>query len=132
MAALLICQRVPTATVGKNWASRFINSDDRIKSKYNRKFDYQRAKCEDPILIRGWFQRVQATITEYGIDINDIYNFDETGFQMGVIATAKVVTSSDRQSRPRTTQPGNREWVTIIEAMGAGLLQYQRLLSSRP
>jgi hypothetical protein len=38
---------------------------------------------------------------------------------MGVIATAKVVTSTDRQGRPRTVQPGNREWVTIIKAISA-------------
>jgi hypothetical protein len=39
----------------------------------------------------------------------DSYNFDETGFQMGVIATAPVVTGTDRAGRPRTVQPGNRE-----------------------
>jgi hypothetical protein len=39
---------------------------------------------------------------------------------MGVIATAKVVTGTDRQGRPRTTQPGNREWVIVIEAIGTG------------
>jgi hypothetical protein len=120
MATLLLRQRRGAATVGKNWASRFINSDERIKSKYNRKYDYQRAKCEDPALIRAWFQRIQAIIAEYGILNEDIYNFNETGFQMGVIATAKVVTSSERQGRPRTTQPGNREWVTVIEAISAG------------
>ena len=38
---------------------------------------------------------------------------------MGVIATAKVVTGTDRAGRPRTVQPGNREWVTIIEAINA-------------
>ncbi len=38
---------------------------------------------------------------------------------MGVIATAIVVTGSDRAGRPRTTQPGNREWVTLIETIGA-------------
>jgi hypothetical protein len=38
---------------------------------------------------------------------------------MGVIATAKVVTGSERAGRPRTTQPGNREWVTIVEAINA-------------
>jgi hypothetical protein len=32
---------------------------------------------------------------------------------------AKVVTSTDRAGRPRTTQPGNREWVTVIEAVSA-------------
>jgi hypothetical protein len=38
---------------------------------------------------------------------------------MGVISTAKVVTGTDRAGRPRTTQPGNREWVTVIEAVSA-------------
>jgi hypothetical protein len=38
---------------------------------------------------------------------------------MGVILTAKVVTGTDRAGRPRTTQPGNREWVTAIEAIRA-------------
>ena len=38
---------------------------------------------------------------------------------MGVIATAKVVTGTNRAGRPRSVQPGNREWVTIIEAINA-------------
>jgi hypothetical protein len=38
---------------------------------------------------------------------------------MGVIATAKVVTGTNRASRPRSVQPGNREWVTIIKAINA-------------
>jgi len=36
---------------------------------------------------------------------------------MGVISTAKVITSSDRVGRPRILQPGNREWVSVIEAI---------------
>ena len=35
----------------------------------------------------------------YGIVLEDIYNFDETGFQMGVATTAKVVTRSDCTGR---------------------------------
>jgi hypothetical protein len=46
---------------------------------------------------------------QYRILDEDTYNFDETGFQMGVIATARVVTGNDRAGRPRTVQPGNRE-----------------------
>jgi hypothetical protein len=38
---------------------------------------------------------------------------------MGVVSTAKVVTGSDRAGRPRTVQPGNREWVTVIETISA-------------
>jgi hypothetical protein len=46
---------------------------------------------------------------------SDIYNFDETGFMMGVISTAMVVTSSERVGRANSKQPGNREWVTVIQ-----------------
>ena len=38
---------------------------------------------------------------------------------MGVISTSKVITTSDRKGRPRTKQPGNRKWVTAIEAISA-------------
>jgi len=36
---------------------------------------------------------------------------------MGVIAIVKVVIETDRAGKPRTTQPGNREWVTVIKAI---------------
>jgi hypothetical protein len=119
MAGILAQQYKPSAYVGQTWVRDFIKRHDALKTKYNRKYDYQRAKCEDPELIRGWFQRVHDIVAEYGIPDNDIYNFDETGFQMGVISTAKVVTGTDRAGRPRTIQPGNREWVTVIETVCA-------------
>ena len=50
--------------------------------------------------------------------LSDQYN-DETSSQLGVVGTAKVVTGSDRASRRRTTQPGNQEWVTVIETISA-------------
>uniref|UniRef100_A0A093XEM9 HTH CENPB-type domain-containing protein n=1 Tax=Talaromyces marneffei PM1 TaxID=1077442 RepID=A0A093XEM9_TALMA len=55
----------------------------------------------------------------YGIVDDDIYNFDETGFAMGIGATAKVIYSSDRQGKPSIIQPGNREWVTVVECVGS-------------
>ncbi|KFY06347.1 hypothetical protein V491_08688, partial [Pseudogymnoascus sp. VKM F-3775] len=118
MVTLLLAEHSAEVTLGKNWVYKFINRHQSIKSVYNQKYDYQRAKCEDPALLKAWFKRLQAIVAKYGIDENDIHNFDETSFQMGVIATAKVVTSSDRAGQPRTMQPGNREWVTIIETIG--------------
>ncbi len=80
MTRLLVAQRFKSTTlppVGQNWVRKFIDRHDTINSKYNRKYDYQRAKCEDPKLIRAWFQRVRDTIAEYGIHEDDICNFDE-------------------------------------------------------
>jgi len=36
---------------------------------------------------------------------------------MGVILIAKVIIGIDKAGRPRTTQLGNREWVTVIKAI---------------
>jgi hypothetical protein len=105
--------------VGQKWNRNFVNRHPQLKTVYNRKYDYQRAECEDADLIRAWFQLVHDTIEKYGVPEEDIYNFDETGFQMGVISTSKVVTSSETRGRARTTQPGNREWVTAICAISA-------------
>jgi len=119
MASLLATQNAKSQPVGERWVYEFIKRHNDLQSKWNRKYDYQRAKCEDPVLIRAWFKHVQDTKIQYGIFDEDTWNFDETGYQMGVIATAKVVTGTDRAGRPRTTQPGNREWVTIIECINA-------------
>ena len=105
--------------VGKLWVHNLVKRHPALKSRYNRKYDYQRAKCEDPALIRPWFELVHNTIRKYGILDTDIYNFDETGFQIGVISTAKVITGAERSRRPVSVQPGNREWVTAIDCICA-------------
>ena len=57
---------------------------------------------------------MRNTIAKYGIQDADIYNFDETGFMMGVISTGMVVTSSDGRAKAKRVQPGNWEWVIVI------------------
>jgi hypothetical protein len=49
----------------------------------------------------------------------DIYNFDETGFIMGIISTGMVVTSTERRLGVKMVQLGNREWVTVIQGVNA-------------
>lgn len=93
------------------------NRRGELKSKYHRKYDHQRAQCEDPEAIRNWFALVRNTRANYGIPDEEMYNFDETTFQMGVIATAKVITRSERSGHLVVAQPGNRGWVTVIEAV---------------
>ena len=45
---------------------------------------------------------------------------DETGFQMGVASTAKVICGSEtRDSHAKSIQPGNHEWITAIIAISA-------------
>lgn len=122
MANNLIARRgeqLPSSPVGKNWVQGFLKRHMELTTKFIRKYAYLRAKCEDPKVVQHWFNQYLEIKAQYGILDEDTYNFDETGFAMGVIATAKVVTSSETFGKPPHTQPGNREWVTAIESINA-------------
>ena len=106
--------------VGKNWVSRFINTQPDLQTKWSRSLHSQRALCEDPIKISTWYKLVEDTRQTYGILDTDTYNFDETGFMMGIASTSRVVTSIDTVGRAIQIEPGNRDWVTTIEAICAG------------
>ncbi|EED16700.1 transposon, putative [Talaromyces stipitatus ATCC 10500] len=118
MADLLLSQR-GNRHVSERWVYRFVDCHPEVKLRFSRRYNYERAKCEDIKIIQEHLNRVQEVIQEYGILSEDIYNFDETGFAMGLCASAKVITGSDRYGRPYLLQPGNREWVTVIEAVNS-------------
>ena len=118
MANLLRRER-DASPVGKNWAENFIRRQPSIKTCQTRSYDNQRALCEDPEKIHAWFKLVTNFMTKFGILEEDIYNFDETGFLMGIIGTTTVVTSSDRTTKPKLVQPGNRDWVTVIQSINS-------------
>jgi hypothetical protein len=105
--------------VGIHWPRNFVKRTDSLTTRFNRAYDRQRALCEDPILIRSWFELVEQTKAKYGICDEDVYNFDEAGFMMGKITTQLVVTGSERRGRPKAIQPGDREWVTVIAAINS-------------
>ena len=105
--------------VGKLWAHRFVQRRPELKTRLSRAYDFQRALCEDPDQINAWFRLVANMRAKYGIQDCDFYNFDETGFMMGMICGNMVVTSSERKGRAKQLQAGNREWATAIECVSA-------------
>jgi hypothetical protein len=105
--------------VGKCWPDRFVTRSAELKMAFNRAKDRQRILQEDPEIIGAWFKLVEETKAKYGVHDDDVHNFDETGFQMGVIGSMKVVTGAERRARPQLVQPGDREWVTVIQSVCA-------------
>jgi len=101
MANLLLKER-NGGRVGKLWATRFIQRQPAIRTRYNRPYDYQRALCEDPDAIRAWFRLVESMRAKYGITDSDFYNFDETGFAIGIISASVVVTRAERRAKAKT------------------------------
>lgn len=85
MAEILLRERLhdSKATLGINWASTFIKRHPEVRTRYNRRISYQRAKQEDPRVINQWLNIVYEAIQKHGIHEDDIWNFDETGFCNG-------------------------------------------------
>jgi hypothetical protein len=72
MADLLLSER-GESPVGINWTTTFIKRRTEIKAKFSRKYNYERAKCEDPKIIRGLFSLVRNIVAKYGILEQVIY-----------------------------------------------------------
>jgi hypothetical protein len=72
MANLLLQKRSQAqanspATISELWVHNLVKRHKALKSRYNHKYDYNRAKCEALALIWQWFKLVQNTIMKYGI-----------------------------------------------------------------
>jgi hypothetical protein len=60
-------------------------------------------------MISAWFKLVEETKAKYGVYDDDVYNFNESGFQIGVISIIKVIIGLERRVRPNLIQLGDRE-----------------------
>ena len=88
--------------MGKKWARRFVDTQPFLKIKFARLYDYQRALYEDPTVVSGWFALLRNMMAKYGIQEGDLYNFDKTGFMIGIITSLIVVTRSDRRGKVKS------------------------------
>jgi hypothetical protein len=86
--------------VGPRWASNFVKREPGLKSHITRQRDRQRVLCSDPEVIGPWFDLVRNVKAKYSILDEDTYNFDETGFTMGIGNRVKVVTALERRTEP--------------------------------
>jgi hypothetical protein len=121
MANLLLEKRgtTPVLSVGEKWVYNFVKRRPLLSSRFSKRYNYERAKYKDPKIIGEWFNLIKETILQFGIDPDDVYNFDETGFAIGLITTTRVISRSEYYGRRALLQPGNREWVTVIECTNA-------------
>jgi hypothetical protein len=53
--------------VGEKRVYNLVQRRPEIESKFSRRYNYERAKCEDPKIIQEHFDRVRDVISEYGV-----------------------------------------------------------------
>ena len=60
IANLLLVARgsTPPISVGQNWVTKYVKRHPDLSSRFLRRYNYERAKCEDPKIISEWFSLV--------------------------------------------------------------------------
>lgn len=74
-------------------------------------------------MVERWFQDYQRVATKHGICQQDIYNFDETGFQIGVRQDQFIITREPKKKLFNRSVT-NQESITILEAVSADGFTY--------
>ena len=97
--ANILCAERGVAPVGKNWPTNFIKRTPELKTEWSRPYSKQRALCEDSKVISPFYDCVREKKEQYGIADEDTYNFDESGFQMGVASPMMIFTATERRGR---------------------------------
>lgn len=102
--------------IGEKWLKRWLERHPEYRTRRRKSLDIERLLAQDKNVIQEWFSRYQAAIDQYGIQPEDLYNFDETGFQIGVGKDQWIITRDPRRKIVAGNRT-NREYVTVVEAV---------------
>jgi hypothetical protein len=111
-------ERVTYPPIGKNWTDRFLDRHPQLKSTIGRPIDVVRIKDVTKDTLMKWFNDVRKTFDKHNIDLRNVYNMDESGFSIGKIAATRVIIDKRLRSKYQA-QPGQQEWVSVVECICA-------------
>ena len=106
----------PPPRVGDHWASRFLDRHPEYHIRKRKLIDADRKNAHQPDNIRAWFEKYITVCQEYNIQPGDQYNFDETGFRIGIRRDKWIITRDPNRQCYLATST-NRELITLCETI---------------
>ena len=104
--------------VGKSWPKRFLARHTNLKVKTMTSLEKCHAKALNPTAVERFYNILEAVVKEFGIKLENAWNMDEKGVQLGIGMKVAAIIDQD-QSTVYCIEDGNHELVTIIEAVCA-------------
>ena len=104
--------------VGQNWFSRFHTRHPELFKRRQKPLATARKDAFDTAELEDFYRNLKLAIEEYGIQLADMWNMDETGFRIGV-GRSKMVISFDKYQRNYIADPDNRDYCTAVESISA-------------
>ncbi|PVH72219.1 hypothetical protein DL98DRAFT_553259 [Cadophora sp. DSE1049] len=109
--------------VNKNWTANFVRRrGDRLRSAYLCNIDNERAKSEYHPNIVYFFNILIEGIEKYNITGENIHNWDEKGFLIGLAQSLKrIMTKEDYKSGriKHAIQDGSRSFISLLACICA-------------
>jgi len=110
------CGQGPAPVVSNHRASRFLNRHSEYFIRKQVSLDVNRKSAHQPESIRAWFQKYYDICEQCNIHQGDKYNFDETGFCIGIRCDQWIITRDPtRQSYLGSST--NRELVSVCQTI---------------
>jgi len=104
--------------VGESWPKRFLARHTDLKVKTTTSLEKCRAKALNPAAVEGFYDILGGVVEEFCIKPENMWNMDEKGVQLGIGVKVAAIIDRD-QTTVYSVEDGNRELVTIIEAVCA-------------
>ena len=73
-----------TSVINDHWTKCFLNRHPKLHKTKQKPLELERKLVHDPDLVQNWFERFQTLREKYEVFNEDIWNFDETDFQIKV------------------------------------------------
>jgi len=106
----------PAAIIRDNGAPRFLECYLEYFIKKQSTIDPNRKNAHEPKNILAWFEKYHAVYAEHNIQPADVYNFDETGFRIGIGRDQWIITC-DPNRQVYLASSTNRELVLVCETI---------------
>jgi hypothetical protein len=110
--------RIAGRQLGQNWTDRFVKKHHiKLISKYAPGIDRTRFSADKWYKYKAYLDLIGSKFQEYDIQPDCMYNMDEKGIMLGVIARSKGVFNKQLYQEGKirqVLQDVNREWTTIL------------------
>jgi hypothetical protein len=97
----------------------FKRNSDFFKTIRTKTLAKERMLAHQEEEIQQHFDDFYGALARYGILYEDIYNMDETGFRIGVLADGQIVITHLSTRYVFKADPDNREYITAVECICA-------------
>ncbi|XMA13656.1 hypothetical protein WAI453_006447 [Rhynchosporium graminicola] len=116
----ILSQHTPPKTCSDSFLEKFKKTNLKgIKKRRTKVLDAKRKYAQAPKQIMQWYREYQDYIMSHGITPGRIWNFDESGFRVGMAKGETVYVPEDAADDIYQTHPEKRKQVTVIEGICA-------------